>query len=250
MGMKRLHKGETFEVLPEANGMVFAFPKAQKEEIPEEKPFRKKAEKEQKTEPAEPKTTVYYRYYNYITAKSEVVKWDIFQLVKYGANYSKIVSKLSNYVLARSVLLPDGKVFTVEEDGKALLFDANGDVVWTGTMKYKNKAPYSVVLSSNGLWGSFPELDALVRFNPTTMRSELRLGKKGDLFNAPRGLYAEDKFLFVASSGGNKIIKVDTETFETEDIYGFNEPVFSYKKTKIGEVVLLSSGLYEITGSK
>lgn len=230
MAMKRIHKGSIFEVIPEANGMVFAFKVPERENAPV-----KSGE-----------IPLDFNYYNYTTGKSERVKKDIYQLAKFGANYQKIVNTCENYVLARSVLLPEGRVLLVDTDGTATFFDGKGEVIKTGMIKYRTKVPYALSLGKDGLWGSFPESDSLVRFNLDTLKSELRIGKKGDCFARPMGIVAAGNSLYISSSENNKLIKLDINSFETEDIYGFKEKIISYVTTGKREFVSLESGLYEI----
>ena len=223
--MKRLHKGEVYEAIPEHNSMVFSF-------------------RHDLTDKGD--IFLDFKIYTFDNGKVSPATKNVYLLSKFGANYKKIIGSVKNYITVKSILLPEGKVFMLDTDGRAFLYDGKGELMWNGMLKYRSKVPHSVAVAKDGLWGSFPEFDAIVRFNPSTMRSELRLGKKGDVFNCPKGLFAEDKYLYVSSFNSQKLIRVDLDSFETEDIYGFEEPFYSYIKTGKREFVNLESGLYEI----
>lgn len=223
--MKTLFKGEVYEAIPENNSMVFSFNK-------------------DLTDSGD--IFLDFKIYTYDNADISPAPKNVYLLSKFGASYKKIIKGIENYITVKSILLPEGKVFLLDTAGNASLYDGKGELMWKGILKYRSKVPHTITVAKDGLWGSFPELDAIVRFNASTMRSELRLGKKGDLFDCPKGIFAEDKYLYVCSFGSKKVIRVDLDTYKTEDIYGFTEPLYQYKKSGKREFVNLESGLYEI----
>ena len=223
--MKLIMKGEIYEIIADSSGLLFSYFDGYD---------------------LEGNLTASFKMISRENTEPTVIHKDIYKLSKYGANYTKILKYCPNYILAKGVLLTDGKAFLVNPDGTAILFDGDGEVMWTGSLKYKNRVPNGITLTAEGLWGTFAEFDAVVRFNATSMREELRIGKKGQVFSSPRGIFAEDNALYIASHDSNKVIKIDLPGYNATELYTFSEPVYSYVKVKEKEYVLLESGLYEI----
>lgn len=223
--MKAVFKGEVYEAIPDLNGLLFSH-----------------------LEGYTPDGDIMlsFKMFTYDNNTISVVHKDVYKLAKFGANYAKILNHCNNYVTARSILLSEGKVFLVNTDGTSLLFDGDGEIMWTGSLKYKNRVPSSIDVSGDGLWGTFSDFDCIVRFNAKTMREELRLGKKGEIFEGPKGVFAEGNTLYISSFAGKKVLKAELPTYEVTELYRFNESVYSYVRGKNREFVLLESGLYEI----
>ena len=225
--MKTVMPGEIYEVLPDTNSIIFT----------------------QFGGVSEDDNNKMWLVYNMFTFENNIitkVNGDVYKYLKFGANCEKITKRCGKYAECHALLLNEGKVFTVDVDGSAILFDGDGEVMWTGQLKYKNKAPNAVAVCGDGLWGVFSDFDCLVRFNATTMREELRLGKKGDIFNCPRGVFAEGNSLYVASRGGKRVIRVDLRDYSVTELYRFKEPVYSYVRARDREFVVTKSGLYEL----
>ncbi len=223
--MELIFKGEVYEALPDNGGLIFSYFDGHT---------------------PEGDLMISFKMLGTETKEPADVHRDVYKLSKFGANYAKILKHCQNYVTAKAVHLNEGKVFVVNTDGTALLFDGDGEPVWQGILKYKNRIPADITVASDGLWGTFPDLDCLVRFNAATMRNELRLGKKGELFNAPKGIFAEGDCLYVSSFEGKKVLKVNLKTYEITELYKFSEEVYSYFRLHDREFALLKSGIYEI----
>ncbi|MBR3144878.1 MAG: hypothetical protein IKF53_03180 [Clostridia bacterium] len=223
--MKLIMKGEIYEIIADSSGLLFSYFDGYDEEG---------------------NLTASFKMISRDNTEPTVIHKDIYKLSKYGANYTKILKHCPNYILAKGVLLSDGKDFIVNSDGTAILFDGEGEIMWTGTLKYKNRVPDDIALTPEGLWGTFSDFDAVVRFNAASMREELRIGKKGQILNTPKGIFAEQGALYVASHDSKKVIRIDLPGYKTTELYTFSEPVYSYVKVQNKEYVLLESGLYEI----
>ncbi len=170
-----------------------------------------------------------------------------YEFIKFGENHTNANFKVGNFVTSSCVKLPNGNVFVVSDEGEARILDPEGYIEWQGTIRYKECGPASIAHHGHTLWASFPERNALIRFNLRTMREELRIGGSADSsFAGPKGLWvneAEDK-LIVCNEKANNILEVNMKTYTVHERASFEEPVHKYVKIGKNELVVLDSGLY------
>lgn len=170
-----------------------------------------------------------------------------YEYVKYGENYPKITFTSGNFVNNNCVKLDNGRYFAVSIDGEAKIIDAEGNMEWEGTIKYKNAGPSSIAGFGHTLWASFAEQNALIRFNLRTMREELRIGGSVDsAFASPKGIWVDEPAgkLIVCNTKGKNILEVNMKTYTVVEKAVFDESVHKYLKIGEKEFVILDSGLY------
>lgn len=222
--LKKIFSGTVYDVFPLSDGILFSYCK----EIIEEN------------------TVVSYKMLSFENGRFTDVAKNIYMLTKFGSNYKAIAALCGNYITARSILLPGGKVFLLEDNGTARLVDNTAAPIWTGELIYRGGVAGDIALIKNALWASFPECNALVRYNPSTMREELRIGGNKSPFNAPLGIFAEDGGIMISNSGSQELIKVDLNSYAVFNYETFEEPVKQYVKVGDYRFALLESGLYLI----
>ena len=223
--MKQIFSGEVFEAIPGSSGMVFSYRRGNTEDGD---------------------VILGFKMLNFESGAVDDVAKNVYLLAKFGTNYSAVLRHCTNYVTAKALMLSEGKVFLLNLDGSAYLIDGDGEPLWSGQLKYKGRVPGTLAIHNNSLWGTFYDLDALVRFNLSTLRDEIRIGKKGGMLQNPKGLFIEDNTAYVCSYTGNKTVKIDLSLFTAETLYTFNMPISSYIRAKNREYALLKSGLYEL----
>ncbi len=221
--MKKIYDKSAMAILPYGDNIVFVA-----------------AEKQ-----VDDKYIVSYKMYNFNDGAVTQIRRSTYLEAKFGNDflyYSKIFPDFINYKCAR---LTDGRMIAIYPKGDAVIFDQNNDIVWEGSLKYRNSGPSGVTCIDNSIWVSFPEGDTILRYNAFTMREELRIGgKKDNAFSKPRGLWSEGKNLIVCNHAGKCIESVDTSSYVVEKYAQFDEPVYQYVKCGAFEVVLLESGIY------
>ena len=74
-----------------------------------------------------------------------------------------------NFITCSCVKLDDDRAFVVAPDGEAMILDADNNVEWQGSIKYKEQGPTAIVNFGHTLWASFSDKNALIRFNLRTM---------------------------------------------------------------------------------
>lgn len=220
--MKRIFAGEVYEAVPQPNGIVFSYCK----------------------DVTDSHVLVSYKMISFDTGKMTDVAKNIYQLSKFGSNYRTIAVGCQNYVTAKALILPNGKVFVAEDDGKAMLFDNGGATLWTGEIKYRGVSPSDVAIYKNTLWACYSEANVLLRFNLMTMREELRIGGAKSPFNAPHDLFIDGDNAIVSNTGSNKLLTVNLNSYTVLDYKEFSEAVYSYMRIKDYCFVLMKSGLY------
>lgn len=204
---------------------------------------------ERKNTEEEEKVKVGYRLVSFTQGTAGYVPKQVFYSAKFGENYDVFLPGLCNAVDPKIVFLEGGRVFISCPDGTAGIYDQMGNATWQGTMRYNDCGPYDILAVDGKLWASYPEQNALIRFNLTTMREELRIGGKNSAaFAVPQGLArGEDpEILLVCNAGSQKICAVNLKTYTVTDYEVFEEPVHQYIKVRSNEIVLLDSGVYKL----
>ncbi len=222
--MKAVFSGEVYEVLPISNGIIFSYCK----DIIEED------------------TVVAYKMITFDNGRFTDVAKNIYQLTKFGNNYKAVAAQIGNYITAKSIILPGGKVFILFEEGKAQLFDADASPLWSGELKYRGFNATDITFHNNALWASFKDCNVLLRYNLATMREELRIGGSKSPFDMPSGLFVEGDGVMVSNLGSKKLIEVNLNNYTVFEYEEFEEPVRQYVKVADNRFVILDSGLYLI----
>lgn len=171
---------------------------------------------------------------------------NVYLITKFGSNYRPAVQLCDNFITAKAINLPSGKLLLCEKSGNCFLLDSDGTVVWNGVIMYRENAPSDFALYNNCVWASFDKNNVLIRFNISSMREELRIGGKSSPFSVPKGLFIEGNTAIVSNSGSNSLTKVNLDTYEVKEYYEFDRAVKNYIKVGIYEFVLLEDGIYSI----
>lgn len=222
--MKKVFSGEVYEILPITNGIIFSYCK----EIIDEK------------------IVVAYKMISFDTGRFSDIAKNVYSITKFGNNYKAITAFCENYITAKSILLPNGKVFLTETNGKASLIDVDAMPIWIGDLTYRSAKPSDIVLYNDALWVSYADCDALLRYNLATMREELRIGGASSPFDKPRDLFLEGDSVMICNQGSQKLIKVNLNDYSVFEYESFDEPIYQYVSVEDNRFVILESGLYLI----
>lgn len=222
--MKKIMSGTVYEVLPLSDGILFSYRKGE----------------------VENSTVVAYKMISFENGHFTDVAKNVYLISKFGNSYKPIAALCDNYITAKSILLPNGKVFLLSDDGTAQLLDTDAAPLWQGEMKYRGCCATDIALYKNALWVSFAECNVLLRYNLTAMREELRIGGRKSPFDRPAGLFVEGDSVMVCNEGSKKLIQVDLNSYSVFDYEAFDEPVHRYVRVGDNRFVILDSGLYFI----
>ncbi len=218
--MKKITDDKAYSVIPTSDGFVYAY----------------------LIERIENSFKVGYKMLSFETGKLARVPKSIYLLSKFGAGYERFIGKIKNYLTCYCAVLENAQTFVVERDGSALLFSAEGEVLWEGSFLYQNTPPGGIAVCGNALWVSFPESGVLIRYNLRTLRIELRIGGEQAPFRGAQGLFASGTKIFIPT--GYLITKLDTITYATEEYFNLDEPIYDYKFIDKYEIAVLDSGIY------
>ncbi len=221
--MQKLFAGDIFEIFMGSSSVVFSYYKGK---IDEENMY------------------VGYKMFSFDNQTVTEVPSNVYLLSKFGSNYTECMPYVENYIKSTVILLNEGKIFICNENGKSYLLDGKGNLTWSGEIKYKGEPPTFITLYKNAFWACFNSLDTVLRLNPKTLREELRVGGKGSPLQSPRHIFADEDNFYISSLGGKKVIKLNPETFETEDYLYFDESVYGFVKAGDKQFAFLESGLY------
>lgn len=222
--MKQIFSGEIFEVLPLSDGILFSYCKDRQEE----------------------NVSVAYKMISFDNGRFTDVARNIYLITKFGNNYKSVVRLCDNYITVKSIVLPNGKVFLMNSDGTAQLIDNDATPVWTGDLTYRSCTPSDIVLYNNALWVSYADCNALLRYNLSTMREELRIGGNKSPFDKPCDLFLEGDCVMVSNQGSKKLLQVNLNSYTVFEYETFEEPLYQYVNVKENRFAVLESGLYLI----
>ena len=220
--MKKVFSGEVYEVLPISGGIIFSYCK----------------------DVIEGKALVSYKMITFDNGRFTDIVNTIYLLTKFGNNYRAVAAMCDNYITAKSIVLPNGKVFLLSQDGEARLLGADAVPVWTGELKYRGYNATDIALYKNARWASFADCNVLLRYNLTAMREELRIGGNKSPFDKPSGLFIEGDTVMVSNVGSSKLLEVNLNTYSVFEYEEFSEPVRQYVKVGENRFAVLDSGLY------
>ena len=222
--MKPIFEGEVYEMLPKSDGIVFSYCRGVEDN----------------------NVTVGFKMLSFENGSLVDVAKNIYLVTKFGSNYRAAVRVCENYITSKAVVLPNDKLFIVSAGGQAYIADITGDIDWSGEIGYRNCPPNDIAFYNNALWASFANENALIRFNPNTMREELKVGGKRSPFDAPKDIFIDGATAVVCNNGSNKLIKINLDSYAVEEYKQFEERPHSYLKIGKFEFVLLDSGIYLI----
>ncbi len=221
--MEQLFEGKVFEILPTSNGIIFSY---QNKELEDGKVF------------------VSYKMISFENRRITDVAKNVYMVTKFGNSYKAIERLCENYITVKSIILPGGKVFALMEDGTARLIDADGEILWTGSLVYRNTLPSDIILHKEGLWVTYPEANVVLKYSLTNMKQELRVGGKSSPFDGPCDLYEEEGRLVICNKSSQKLLSLDTEDYGILEYETFEEPLYQYVNINGYRFVILESGLY------
>ena len=222
--MKQIFEGTVFDILPTQNGILFSYHK----------------------DTLDDKIVIGYKMLSFDTRSFNDVAKNIYLLTKFGGNYKAVINYCKNYILTKSIVLPNGKVFILKPDGEAMLIDADATPIWQGELTYRGCKASDVADYKSSLWTAFSDCNVLLRYNLSTMREELRIGGNNSPFNKPKSLFIKDDTAIISNQNGKNLISVNLESYSVSEIEAFEEEVIQYIEVGIYRFALLKSGIYMI----
>lgn len=222
--MENLFSGKVYEILPLTNGIIFSY---KRDELDEG-------------------DYVEYKMISFDNRRISNVAKNTYLLTKFGTDAKDIRNLCQNYITVKSLVLPGGKVFLLEPDGKAMLADSDATVIWSGDLTYKSYKPADIALHSNALWAVYPEKNVLLKYNLSTMREELRIGGVKTPFSKPVDIFVKDNHVIISNEISKKLVKINIIDYTLEELETFDEAVKQYIEVAGNRFVILESGLYII----
>lgn len=193
------------------------------------------------------KAVVAYKQYSFDDASTELVTKSVYQMNKFGLNYEYLAANLPDYLNCKAVALNDGSTLIAYYDGSAAIFDKSRNQKWSGSLKYKGFAPADVVAQNDFLWCSYPESNAVIKYNLNSMQQTFRAGgsSSGGIIE-PYGLWLSDDRLIITSSASGLVLSLSLDTFYAEELHDVGEPTLQYIKIDSNEIVLTRTGIYKL----
>lgn len=220
--MKKLFDGEVYEILPLRGGIIFSYCK----------------------EAFNDNVLVAYRMLSFDNGKFSNVENDIYLITKFGNNYKAVTTLFENHIRVKSIVLPSGKVFVMQPDGSTQLLDNDATPIWTGKLSYKGTQPSDIALYNNTLLVTYPDSNAIISYNISTMREEIRIGGGKSPFNKPRSISVNGDLVTVCNQDSHNLLEVNLSGYKLKELETFEEPVYQFLEVAGNRFVLLQSGLY------
>ncbi len=221
--MEKLFDGKVFEILPTTNGIIFSYLSGEMEDG---------------------KTEVSYKMISFDNRRITDVAKNIYMITKFGNGYKAVERLCENYITAKSLILPGGKVFLLLDNGTAHLIDPEGEPLWTGSLVYRNLTPNDIILFGEGLWACYSEGNLLLKYSLNNMKPELRVGGKASPFDGPCDLFEQENKLMICNKNSAKIQSLNLKDFDVLEYETFEEPLLQYVNVGGYRFTILESGLY------
>lgn len=188
----------------------------------------------------------YFKFFDFVTNSAAIITKDVFSLAKFGKNYELITPKVKDLIHSRSAMLPGGRVLVCERDGNSAVFGSDGSEKWRGVIKYKGFGPSDVAADGIYIWCTFPESNAVIKYNTNSMRHDFVIGgsASGGL-NEPHSVFFDEDKLIIASLDGS-ICYISLDNFQIVERLDTDEIIYQYTKTYSNEVILCRSGIYTL----
>lgn len=195
---------------------------------------------------AEGRAVVSFKQYSFDDGQVSLVTKNVFLMNKFGVDFEYYAKTLSDYINCKAVSVVGG-LMIVNFDGSASVFDRSHAQKWAGSLKYKGFAPADVVSQGDFIWCSYPESNAVIKYNVHSMQQTFRVGggSSGGIIE-PCGLWMADNELIITSLGSGAISALDLENFCIEQRWDAGEPVLQYCKIDSNEIILTRSGIYRL----
>ena len=222
--MKQLFTGTVFDVLPTQNGILFSYHK----------------------DTLEDKIVIGYKMLSFDTGRFSDVAKNIYLLTKFGHNYKAVLKYCKNYILTRSLVLPNSKVFLLKNDGEAILLDADATPIWQGGLTYRGNVASDIAIYKNNLWAAYSDCNVLLRYNLFNMREELRIGGNNSPFNNPKSIFIKDDTAIICNQSSQKLVSVNLDSYVVNDLEELPEPATQYTESGKYRFVVLKSGIYAL----
>lgn len=193
------------------------------------------------------KSVVFFRQHSFDNGQESLVTRTVYLMTKFGSNYEFFAENLNDYINCKAVTIDNSYMLIANVDGFATLYSKQRAVKWSGSLKHKGFAPADIVAAGEYLWCSYPEGNAIIKYNIHSMQQVFRVGgsMSGDIIE-PYGLWLNDNNLIITSSANNKITALNLDTFYAEVLHECDEPVIQYMKIDSNEVILTKSGIYKL----
>lgn len=223
--MKKLCGPEAAALLPVSNGIII---------------IKKSVDQKERY-------AVKYDLFSTETSRITPISKTDFLLNKFGSCFERIASQVNGLYSTNTVILPNGKVLTVDTDGKAAIFNSVGEKIRNFDMRYNNDAPSSIAFCGSKLYAAFSNQNVILQYNPYTLGHQMRFGSPdSDTFQKPISICGHHGRLYICNSKSDKITIFEPDKFNIIDYAEFKDPLIQYVRMHGRELVLLKSGVYLI----
>ncbi len=174
----------------------------------------------------------------------EVLTKGAYLLKKFGSAYVSIIKTIPNFVQCNAAVLYDKRVLVIYPNGETGIFDRNGELSWTGFLRYHDKAVVGLALDGKYFWTLCPEEHCVIRYSAQTMQLDLRIGGlDAKTFISPTHISLDNGDVYICSSN-NIVRKIDKNNFTVSDYLRFDEPIRQFYKFDEYAIAVLQSGTY------
>ncbi len=199
---------------------------------------------EKRSEPDPAHFKVSYYVIDFKEKTKEVLTKSAYILKKFGASCAEIIKTIPNFVQCSCAVLYDKRVLVVYPNGETGLFERNGELSWSGVLKYHESTVCGLALDGKYFWTLCPEENCIIRYSAQNMQSDFIIGGKDQkTFLNPTHISVDEGIVYVCSSG-NTVRRIENENFRVSDYLRFNEPILQFYKFGIYSIAVLQSGTY------
>ncbi len=185
-----------------------------------------------------------YYVINFDAKTKEVLTKGGYLLKKFGSAYNNIIRTIPNFVQCAAGILYDKRVLVIYPNGETGIFDREGNLAWSGILKYHDKPVFGLALEGKYFWTLCPQERCVIRYSSQTMQLDLRIGGADrSTFVDPTHISVDSSGIYVCSSH-NTVRRIDKSNFTVSDYLRFDEPIRQFFKFDDYAIAVMQSGTY------
>ncbi len=225
VALKRIVTTETLDIFPRNHGFIYA----EKINLPDHR------------------VKINYFSYDFETQSSSPFTKNAYLLSKFGNSFKSIASQLGNYITCDVGHLQNRKTMVVYHTGESGIFNADGQLIWTGDLLYHECPVKDIIADGKYFWCAVPKDNSIIRYHTRNLNVDLRIGGgHSKCFDKPQSIFKIDDDVYVSNAGSKKIRIVNIKDYTVRDYLQFEESVWKYMRIENKEIVMLDSGIYEL----
>lgn len=187
---------------------------------------------------------VNYFVLNFNNGDKEVITKNAYLLKKFGNAFHSISEKVINYVQCDAIVFPNKNTLVTYPNGQAGYFTPDGELKWSGELKYNDSFCCSAAADDDYFWNCCPNENCVIRYSADKLKVDIRIGSKdSNTFISPFFASADDNYVYVCCDN-DKVRKIDKKNLAVSDVKGKYSGLKKFYKYGRFSIICTSDGAF------